>query len=112
MTDSRSDRSSFSRRQFLTRGVCSALGAAAITSTIGDLLRVAAAAPVAGDYKALVCLFLYGGNDGSNVIVPRSGSDYASYAVARGSVALPQASLLPITPVTSDGRSWGLHPSM
>ncbi|MEO6324812.1 MAG: DUF1501 domain-containing protein [Thermoanaerobaculia bacterium] len=101
-----------SRRQFLSRGVCSALGAAAVTSTLGDLLRVAAAAPVTGDYKALVCVFLSGGNDASNVIVPRSGSDYAAYAAARGSVALPQASLLPITPITEDGRSWGLHPSL
>ena len=102
----------FTRRDFLTRGLCSALGAAAITSTVSDLLRVAAAAPTTGDYKALVCLFLYGGNDGSNVIVPRSGSDYTAYALARGSVALPQASLLPITPTTNDGRSWGLHPNL
>ena len=100
------------RRDFLTRSACAALGAAAITSTVGDLFRVAAAAPTAGDYKALVCLFLYGGNDGSNVIVPRAGSDYSAYALARGSVALPQASLLPITPTTGDGRSWGLHPSL
>ena len=39
--------------------------------------------PVVGDYKALVCLFLYGGNDGNNMIVPR-GADYAAYAAARG----------------------------
>src|SRR5262249_8516043 len=64
------------------------------------------------DYKALVCVFLYGGNDGNNLLVPSSGADYTQYAAGRGALALPQASLLPITPLTSDGRTWGLHPSM
>lgn len=100
------------RREFLSRGACATLGAAAVTSTAGDLFRIAAAAPTAGDYKALVCLFLYGGNDGSNLIVPRTGGDYTAYAQARGAIALPQTSLLPISPATGDGRSYGLHPNL
>lgn len=100
------------RRELFSRGACAALGAAAAASTIADLLHVAEAAPAASDYRALVCLFLGGGNDGSNMIVPRTGSDYTSYAAARGSLALPQGSLLPISPLTGDGRSWGLHPSV
>lgn len=72
---------------------------------------VNAAVPVVNDYKALVCIFLYGGNDGNNLLVPRSGADYSSYASARNLLALPQSSLLPITPVNGDGRDYGLHPA-
>jgi uncharacterized protein (DUF1501 family) len=99
------------RRSFLSRGTCAALGTAAAASTIGDLFRIAQAAPAAADYRALVCVFLSGGNDGSNLVVPRAGSDYAAYASARGALALPQSSLVPITPARGDGRSWGLHPA-
>ncbi|HVS00456.1 MAG TPA: DUF1501 domain-containing protein [Thermoanaerobaculia bacterium] len=108
---------STTRRDFLRtvgRGACAAVGTTSIVRTLFDLGHVAAAAelPKAGDYKALVCLFLYGGNDGNNTLVPRSGSDYAQYAAARGSLALPQGSLRPITPLTADGRNWGLHSAL
>jgi uncharacterized protein (DUF1501 family) len=97
------------RRQFL-RG-CAAVGATSLFHTLFDLGSIAAAAG-SGDYKALVCLFLYGGNDSNNLLIPGSGGDYAGYAAGRGVLALPQASLLPIAPATSDGRSWALHPSL
>jgi uncharacterized protein (DUF1501 family) len=61
------------------------------------------------DYKALVCIFLYGGNDSNNTVVPIDG--YAEYAAVRGSLAIPQENLLSITP-PSDGRAFGLHPSL
>jgi uncharacterized protein (DUF1501 family) len=101
-----------SRRSFL-RSVCTAVGMTSLASTVFDLRRIAAAAPLAGgDYKALVCVFLYGGNDSNNVIVPR-GADYAGYAAARNTLALPQATLLPITPLSgAGGRTWGLHPRL
>lgn len=99
------------RRSFL-RSACTAVGMTSLASTVFDLRRIAAAAPLAGDYKALVCVFLYGGNDSNNVLVPR-GTDYAAYAAARSGLALGQASLLPITPLSGgDGRQWGLHPSL
>ena len=78
-------------------------------NTVFDLRRIAAAAAPPGDYKALVCLFLYGGNDGNNMIVPR-GADYAAYAAARGALALPQASLLrahPVEPLRATARRGG-----
>jgi uncharacterized protein (DUF1501 family) len=102
------------RREFLRNTVCAAVGTTSIVRTLFDLGGIAAAAelPKAGDYKALVCLFLYGGNDGNNTLIPRSLTDYNQYASARGVVAIPRASLLPITPAATDGRSWGLHPSM
>jgi uncharacterized protein (DUF1501 family) len=109
------------RRDFLRNSLCAAVGTTSIVRTLFDLGGIAAAAELpraanlvtlGGDYKALVCVFLYGGNDGNNLLVPRTGNDYAQYAAGRGALALPQASLLPITPLTSDGRSWGLHPRM
>jgi uncharacterized protein (DUF1501 family) len=109
----------FSRRDFLRSTMCAAVGTTSIVRTLFDLGGIAAAAELprhgqraASDYKALVCVFLYGGNDGNNLLVPRTGSDYAQYAAGRGIVALPQNSLLPITPTISDGRTWGLHPNM
>jgi uncharacterized protein (DUF1501 family) len=99
------------RRSFL-RSVCTAVGMTSLSATVFDLRRIAAAATLAGDYKALVCVFLYGGNDSNNVLVPR-GTDYAAYAAARGSLALASGPLRPITPISGgDGRQWGLHPSL
>ncbi|MEP7336264.1 MAG: DUF1501 domain-containing protein [Acidobacteriota bacterium] len=104
-----------SRRHFLKDSLCT-LGAAATSSLLNDLSRVAAATPTswtqANDYKALVCVFLYGGNDGDNTVIPYSTADYNAYATARSTLAIPRAQLLPITPAHTDGRSWSLHPSL
>src|SRR5688572_8446087 len=101
------------RREFLRCAACAAVGTTAISSTIFDLrlIKAAAAQSVVNDYKALVCLFLFGGNDANNLIVPTSTSDYNAYASARQGLAIPQASLLTINPTVSDGRTYGLHPS-
>jgi uncharacterized protein (DUF1501 family) len=102
------------RRQFIRQSTCAAVGITSLASTVFDLRRVAAAAPLAGtDYKALVCVFLYGGNDSNNLLVPLDTPDYNSYAAMRLGLALPQAALLPIAPASGgDSRAWGLHPSM
>lgn len=79
------------------------------------LINTAVAQTGFGDYKALVCLFLAGGNDANNWIVPgadsSTSSDYVNYSTIRGNLALPQSSLLPITSDVSDGHSYGLHPT-
>jgi len=110
------------RRDFLRRASCAAVGTWALTSTIRDLRLINAAlaqSPPPNDYKALVCLFLAGGNDSNNLIVP-SDSSYADYASIRGNLALPQSSLLTMrtgpsggdAPYTdADGHSYGFHPS-
>jgi uncharacterized protein (DUF1501 family) len=117
--------SELSRRKFLG-ACCASVGATAMLSTMAQLRLIGAVAnssngtvalPLATaalqpDFKALVCLFLAGGNDSNNLIVPADATTYAAYALGRGALALPQASLLPITPKTSDGRAWGLHPAM
>lgn len=64
------------------------------------------------DFKALVCLFLAGGNDSNNLIVPADNTTYAAYATGRGALALPQSALLAITPKTYSNGSWGLHPAL
>ncbi|MEM7502825.1 MAG: DUF1501 domain-containing protein [Pseudomonadota bacterium] len=65
-----------------------------------------------GDYKALVCVFLFGGNDSFNMLVPRSNAEYSVYAQSRQNLAIAQQDLLPITPATQTGVDFGLHPSM
>lgn len=64
------------------------------------------------DYKALVCVFLYGGNDANNLIVPLDATQFGRYQRARSNLALPQASLLPINPTNTSGARYGLHPAM
>jgi uncharacterized protein (DUF1501 family) len=100
------------RRTFLRQAACAALGTTGLINTIFDLRKLSAATIPASDYKALVCLFLYGGNDANNVIVPHDNSGYASYLAARGILAIPQSSLLPLTLPSGDGRDFGLHPSL
>jgi uncharacterized protein (DUF1501 family) len=63
------------------------------------------------DYRALVCVFLYGGNDSFNFIVPRDVSAHATYAATRGTVAVPQGELVPLAPLAS-GAAYGLHPGV
>ena len=105
---------SSSRRNFLKHSLCASLSASSAASLLGNLAMTAAAVPPvqAGDFKALVCIFLFGGNDGTNTLIPYSQADYNEYAAARTTLALPRANLLPITPTTSDGRSFALHPSV
>jgi len=122
-----------SRREFLRTAACAAVGTSSLVSTVWDLRMMNAAvagglprvqragANIASDYKALVCLFLYGGNDANNMIVPTTTTDYNAYSAARGILALPMtgttggilqltnAALQPYA--TPDGRTWGIHPA-
>jgi uncharacterized protein (DUF1501 family) len=100
------------RRTFIRQAACAALGTAGVVNTIFDLRKLSAATVPGGDYRALVCLFLFGGNDSNNVIIPRDASGYAAYRATRGPVSIPQASLLPIVLPNGDGRDFGLHPSL
>ena len=66
------------------------------------------------DYKALVCIFLDGGNDGNNSVIPNYDEGYAQYAAARQQqgLAIVRNSLLPITPAAMGGQVWGLNPNL
>ena len=100
------------RRTFIRQAACAALTTSGILNTILDLRRLSAAPIDTGDYKALICLFLYGGNDANNLIVPHDTSGYAAYAAARGILAIPQAGLLPLTLLNGDGRDFAFHPNL
>jgi len=65
-----------------------------------------------GDYKALVCILLAGGNDSFNMLVPRSQQPYQTYAATRSNLALAQGDLLPLSFTDGQGRQYGLHPAM
>ena len=104
----------FNRRRFLQ---CATAGG--LSYAFGRTPQAVAAGALAGqaafaDYKALVCVFLFGGNDSFNMVVPRSNAEYNLYAASRQNLAIAQASLLPIVPLTPDpgGVLYGLHPSM
>ena len=94
------------RRQFLRH-----TGAVSGSIALGQLAAVAARAATAGDYKALVCIFLYGGNDSNNMIVPVTTAAYQSYATIRGPLALgdPKAGN-PFAGVDAAGNSTALLP--
>jgi uncharacterized protein (DUF1501 family) len=86
-------------------------GALAGTAALGQLGAFAAHAASASDYKALVCIFLYGGNDTNNMIVPLDTAGYANYAQTRSYLALPQSQLLPLV-VAGRAPQYGLHPAL
>src|ERR1700757_3864421 len=100
------------RRDFIRRAACAALGTAALTSAIRDLRFMNAAVAQSNiiDYKALVCIFLAGGNDSNNLIPPPIQAEYDNYAEIRTPVlAIPQSAILPVTSLNSDGHEYGLH---
>ncbi len=114
------------RRKFIGQ-CCAAVSATGMLSTLAQLrmlgavanpdngsLPPARAGALPPDYKALVCLFLAGGNDANNMIVPFGSASYNDYAslAGRGAIALPRTQLLGITPKRSDGREWALHSSL
>lgn len=92
------------------RGFVKAIATAAAAPMLGSIMQAAHAAGPFSDYRAMVCVFLFGGNDSQNMIIPL-GSEYAGYAAGRGNLAIPAANALPLNANIS-GRSFGLHPSM
>ena len=107
-----------SRRKFFGQASCAAIGVSTLYSSLVNLKAFSAAAlansTTAGDpeYKALVCVFMSGGNDSFNMLMPRSTSEYNEYATTRSNLAIPLNDMLPIFPDASGGRLFGLHPSM
>jgi uncharacterized protein (DUF1501 family) len=124
-----------SRRLFLRHAgaLSSLLGGAAAPLALNLAAAGSAAAQAAPDYKALVCLFLFGGNDALNMVLPTDTASWANYSAVRNqapdSIALlapgtapvssagagsPQrlGGVLPITPTNPQGRSFALHPVM
>ena len=98
------------RRRFLKHS--SALAASAVAGALGRYGIDAANAQSATAYQALVCVFLFGGNDSNNMIVPYT--DYAQYAAVRtaaSNIAIDQANLLQFN-APRTGKAFGFHPSL
>jgi uncharacterized protein (DUF1501 family) len=96
------------RRDLLRLACCSAAGAS-LVGGLSKLGLVSALAQGTTNYKALVCIFMFGGNDSNNTVVPID-SRYTQYLQARSVLALPQSQLLPLQ---INGQSiYGLHPDM
>lgn len=102
------------RRRFLKQGaVLSTLGLASTLEHIG----LGSAHAQTADYRALVCVFLFGGNDGNNMVVPIDAR-YADYTRARAlnnantpGIGLTTAELLPMTNAQGQATGYGFHPS-
>lgn len=105
-----------SRRAFIQLGGLAGLGLVSGTPSLNTAVRASTAAP----YRALVCVYLTGGNDGNNLLVPLDDAAYGQYLAARGgrvgsaangALALPHATepggVLPLA-----GTRYGLHPAM
>lgn len=100
-----------SRRRLLT-GLAGSL-------LVAGLPRISSSAsPLASGYKALVCVFMYGGNDANNTMIPMDTAGYAAYLAARGDSAtvtgtlgLPLANLAALAPASGTAQ-FGLHPDL
>jgi uncharacterized protein (DUF1501 family) len=94
------------RRSFLRTAALAAAGNAAGLRPFGTWNALAESA--ATNYKALVCIFLLGGNDANNMVIPFDTQGYANYSALRGSLALPQSKLLQLATMPN----FALHPNM
>ena len=101
------------RREFLRRASALSLaGVAAPWALNLAAIGEAAAATAPTDYKALVCVFLYGGNDYGNTVIPYDTANYNAYAGIRTGISLARDTLLPLTPLAAlpDGRQMAFPP--
>ncbi|HTY42626.1 MAG TPA: DUF1501 domain-containing protein [Thermoanaerobaculia bacterium] len=110
------------RREFLIRSTCAGLTAAAAQASLNKLglMNLYARPSAPTDYRALVCVFLDGGNDSNNMIVPTDSAHYAQYAAARpanSGIQIPQVGqpggLISVgAPASLGGRTFGFHPAL
>lgn len=103
------------RRDFIRQGCCAA-AALGVATSFRSFGLINALAQGTSPFQSLVCIFLFGGNDANNMLVPNDTTGYANYNTIRGGggLALTQTSLLPITAKTAQNGStlFGLHPNL
>jgi len=125
--------SRLSRRELLRRaGTLGLVAPAAAPFALNLAAMGRACAATAGDYKALVCIFLYGGNDAYNTVLATDTASWSRYSSQRGQGDQPLAlapagtipvggasdfhaqlgGVLPISPTRTQGRGFALHPSL
>ena len=119
------DLSNVNRRKFLATGSCGMMGWGSLINTVTQLQLINSAAASVGNvdddpatpYRALVCLFLRGGCDMNNVLIPIGGNPQkAGYLADRGVVAVPEADIATagteINVPSAGDQQFGLHPSL
>ncbi|MCE7949722.1 MAG: DUF1501 domain-containing protein [Xanthomonadales bacterium PRO7] len=119
----------YDRRKFIKDTICAALGGASVYSAFGQMQLLQAAVRgnyrfAAGDYKALVCVFLYGGNDSFNMVVPYTQAAFNGFYGSGGvrpQLALNRAQMTGVTVLNApssgagspgDGNQYALNPVM
>jgi uncharacterized protein (DUF1501 family) len=104
-----------SRREFIKRASALSIAGGAAPFALNLASIGAASAQAAGGYRAIVCLFFFGGNDHTNTIMPYDPTEHAAYLNARQSIAHARDALTPtsIAPVASQGgRPFAFHPAL
>jgi uncharacterized protein (DUF1501 family) len=113
---SNADPNTSTRRQFFGQASCAAVGSVPVLNTLLNLRLAGGLAAetggAEGGYRALVCLFLSGGNDSFNMLAPFGGPEHAEYAASRADLALGQAGLAEVHPDNTPGRTFGVHAGM
>ena len=109
------NQSPLSRRSFLRQAGCAGMSALPLLNTLLNLrlmegIAAADTPPANGEYRALVCILLAGGNDSFNMLVPREASAYATYQASRSNLALTPAQLININPIGLP--QFGVHSAM
>ncbi|MEO8386442.1 MAG: DUF1501 domain-containing protein [Betaproteobacteria bacterium] len=102
-----------SRRQFLRTVSSLSIAGSAAPFALNLATIGAAAAQTATDYRALVCVFLYGANDHNNTVIPYDTASFSAYTSARASISRPLSALVPLTPIvpltgSNAGRQFAL----
>jgi uncharacterized protein (DUF1501 family) len=104
------------RRKFMGYSACSAMTTASLLNSILSLRQVNAAVgenlPADAPYKALVCVFLFEGNDSANMLMPRESAAHARYVASRGVLGLPLDAIAPLNADNDTGLELGIHGAM
>ncbi|SMF53909.1 Uncharacterized conserved protein, DUF1501 family [Alteromonadaceae bacterium Bs31] len=100
------------RRHFFNRCNALALGSSSSLATLTSLQLAHAQTEPAENYKALVCVFLFGGNDAFNMVVPRNTDAYDTYAASRRELKVEQQDLIAVNNTQQAGMEFGLHPAL
>jgi len=100
------------RRHFLKQAAGIALGSSSAFTTSAGLQLANAMVQPNDSYKALVCIFLFGGNDAFNMVVPTEEAEYAAYKASRQTLAIEQNRLLSLSSLSGVGAKLGFHPNM
>ena len=102
-----------SRRHFFGRSACAAMSSLPVMNTLLNLQLAgrAAADGAPTDHRTLVCIFLNGGMDSFNWLVPRDSARHATYSTTRGNLALSTSEILSLNQDGGDGQLYGIHPS-